>query len=282
MLKQLLIAGAAASSAAAAAGFVMARSAFHEWGVVPGDAAKPLPGDDLVPEPKAADTRTIEIEASPERVWPWLVQMGYGRGGWYSYDQLDMDHPSLDRIDLALQALAVGDVVPTHPSGGFEVKVLEPDHALVLFLDRPTMLAQEVRAREAGAPVLDETEATDEAGVPAGDDTIVVPPKASANVRATGAYLGAAMPGDFAASWAFVLEPAEGGRTRLIERFRVAMAPPASGRPIPPVATSMLGFGVFVMTRRQMLGIKSRVEGRPEPGFLAEALRRRHLGIAPA
>ena len=71
------------------------------------------------------------------------------------------------------------------------------------------------------------------------------------------------MPGDFQASWTFVLEPTSGGTTRLIERFRGRMEP-VDGRPAPPaIAGKALVFGLFVMVRRQMLGIRDRAEGRP-------------------
>ncbi len=249
MFRKLFVALAAVGSAAAWTGFVVARRLWRTWGIVPADAARVLAGDGLVPDATGVDTRTIEIDAPPARVWPWLVQMGYGRGGWYSYDQLDMNHPSLDHVVPELQALAVGDVVPSHPTGGFEVKVLEPEQALVLYVDRGLMLEQAEQAASAG--------------------TVEGP---SANLKVTGAALERSMPGDFAASWAFVLEPSDDGRSRLTERFRIRMAPPAGAKPIPAFVTTMLGFGVFVMTRRQMLGIRDRVEGRP--------LGRR--GIAPS
>ena len=238
MLKRLFVIGAAIASAGAVFGYVQARTAFRTWGVDPEEAKRRLAGDELVPEAEVADTRGIDIAAAPEDVWPWLVQMGYGRAGWYSYDELDMDRPSAERIVPELQHIKVGDVFPTHPGGGFEVKVVEPGKALVLYSDRALVTAQAEAARE-------------------GLDT------ASANVRATGAYLDASMPGDFQASWSFVLEPMPEGKTRLIERFRGRMEP-VEGRPAPPaIAGKALVFGLFVMVRRQMLGIRDRAEGRP-------------------
>jgi hypothetical protein len=238
MLKRLFVIGAAAASAAAVYGFVQARTAFRRWGIDSAEATKELPGDELVAQAEAIDTRGIDIDAPPADVWPWLVQMGYGRAGWYSYDELDMDRPSADRIVPELQQLEVGRVLPTHPGGGFEVRILEPEQALVLYADRALVTAQ--------------AEAT-----PKGLET------ATTNVRAAGAYLDASMPGDFQASWAFVLEPRPEGRTRLIERFRGHMEP-IEGRPTPPaIAGKALLFGLFVMVRRQMLGIRDRAEGRP-------------------
>jgi len=247
MFKRLLIFSAAIASSLAWAAFVTGRTLWRRWGVDPGEAARQLPGDELVGEAGGVDTRGIDIAAPPAAVWPWLVQMGYGRGGWYSYDQLDVDRPSADRILPEFQSLAVGDVLPTDPGGGFEVKLIEPERTLVLYLDRALVESQRggEDARPAGGEGLD---------------------AASPNVRATGAYLDRAMSGEFAASWAFVLEPRDGG-TRLVERFRIRMDPPTgpSGRPpqVPPFARSLLGFGVFVMVRRQMLGIRDRAEGRP-------------------
>jgi len=223
----------------------------------------PLPGDDLVGEAQEVDTRGIDIAAAPDAVWPWLLQMGYGRAGWYSYDQLDMNHPSADRILPEFQALSVGDLLPTDPGGGFEVKVVEPGHALVAYIDRPLVAAQ--RGPHAG-------QGGEAAGSGPEPEAVGIE-NASANVRATGAYLDRAVTGDFAASWAFVLEP-HNGTTRLIERFRARMDAPAavSGKQvkIPAFARGLLGFGVFVMVRRQMLGIRDRVEGRPirRPRFM--------------
>jgi hypothetical protein len=267
MFRRLFIPLITAATAAASVGFLMARSAFRRWGIDPADATKVLPGDDLVPMAEAIDTRTIEIDAPPAKVWPWLVQMGFGRGGWYSYDQLDMTHPSLDHIDPELQTLAVGDIVATYPGGGFEVKVFDPDRALVLYADRASMVA---RADAAAAAALAEpaTPRTSTTETSTADEM-------PANLKATGAAFDVAVPGDFSASWAFVLEPTTDERTRLIERFRAAIEPAEGQKPVPPVAKTMLGFGVFVMTRRQMLGIKDRAEGKPESGVLAGAMRRR-------
>src|SRR5690242_14093120 len=242
MLKRLFVFGAAAASAGAALGFVKARAQFRTWGIDAEEAVKPLPGDDLVPDAEAVDTRGIDIAGPPKDVWPWLVQMGYGRAGWYSYDELDMDQPSADRIVPELQKLEIGDLLPTHPGGGLEGRVIQPGAALVVFADRALIEAQAEAARQTGQ------------GVDA----------ATANVKATGAYLDAAMPGDFQASWAFVLEPRPDERTRLIERFRGHMPIPDGGPAFAPaLAGRALLFGLFVMVRRQMQGIRDRAEGRP-------------------
>jgi hypothetical protein len=94
-----------------------------------------LPGDELLPAARAEITHHVDIQAPPERVWPWLVQMGRRRGGWYSWDLLDNGgEPSAERIIPELQALAVGDVLPIKAQGseGFAVLLLDAPRALVL------------------------------------------------------------------------------------------------------------------------------------------------------
>jgi hypothetical protein len=187
-----------------------------------------VPGDDLVPTPTAIETRGITIDAPPQAVWPWLAQMGFERGGWYSYDQLDNRGRSLDTILPAFQSPRVGDIVPVSPDGGFEIKVVEPGRAFVLYTDTELVERQGLDRRLGRS-------------VPAG-------------LAASGAMLRQT-PREFAASWAFALEPIEGGRTRLIERFRVRFGP---ANPAFRIVGPLLGFGVFLMMRRQLLGLADR------------------------
>ena len=84
---------------------------WQSWGIDRTDVDRTLPGDGLVPDAPTIDTRSIEIAAPPSDVWPWLVQMGYGRAGWYSYDSIDMVGASSRRIVPEWQSLAVGDVL---------------------------------------------------------------------------------------------------------------------------------------------------------------------------
>jgi hypothetical protein len=248
MIRSLAVGAAAAATAAAAwAGLRVVRDAHARGGVDPVESVRPMPGDDLVAEPDAVDTRVIDIGAPVEAVWPWLVQMGYGRAGWYSYDVFDMDVPSALSVEQRWQSLAVGDVMPTHPEGGFVVRELEAPRAMVLYLDRALVEEQEHDAQRSAS------------GRPAGIDA------ATSNVRATGAYLSRTVQGEFAASWAFQLEPRGEGASRLVERFRVRMEAPPKARRVMGVARGALGFGVFVMTRRHMLGVKDRAEGRFGP-----------------
>lgn len=67
----------------------LSRLWYNRWGATAEECEKALPGDELVPHPRIASTRAITIQAPPAAVWPWLVQMGQGRGGLYSYDGLE-------------------------------------------------------------------------------------------------------------------------------------------------------------------------------------------------
>jgi hypothetical protein len=223
----------ASIAAAGWAGYVSLRRWWNTWGVEPEEASKPLPGDAIVPDGETLLTRGITIDAPPDAVWPWLAQMGYGRGGWYSYDQLDMKGRSAEGIRPEFQSLAVGDMVPTHPNGGFEVKLVEPGRALVVYLDGA--LAERQAKAQAGSISMTETP----------------------GLAASGRFLRTASPPDYAVSWAFVLEPVGSDQTRLIERVRGRFGPATIGsRTMLP----LMGFGVFVMTRKQMLGIRNRAE----------------------
>jgi hypothetical protein len=228
MFKRIVVGSAVAAVGWAACATTMRW--YRTWGIDPAEAGKVLPGDDLVPDPTACDTRGLTIDAPPEAVWPWLVQMGYGRGGWYSYDAVDMKGASAGTIQPEHQSLEVGDVVPTDPGGGFVVKVVESEQALVLYID-PEVLA----ARKAAT----------------------MPVAVTPGLAMSGKFLETATPPQFTAVWTFVLEPLAGGRTRLLERFRVRMDGASAGsRFLAP----LLGFGVFVMTQRQMLGLRTRAE----------------------
>ena len=233
-MRKLFIAGASVAGAVVAYRAVV-EPWWRTWGVPDRRGDRVYRGDDIITEPTALETRSIVIDAPPERVWPWLVQMGYGRAGWYSYDAIDMTGGSARDIVPELQQLAVGDIVPTHPAGGFEVRILEPDHALVLYADTALVERQAAAAKVS----------------PHGE--------MPANLQATSSFLAASQPMDFAASWAFVLEPMD-DRTRLIERFRVRFG--ADDRPWTKATLPVVGFGVFLMVRRQLLGLRDRVEAR--------------------
>ena len=101
------------------------------------DLTRVMPGDADVVDPNYAATLAVTVEAKPADIWPWLVQIGYQRGGLYSYDWLDrlfgyLDRPSANRILSEYQALKVGDIIPVGRGGGFPVTAIEPYRALVL------------------------------------------------------------------------------------------------------------------------------------------------------
>jgi hypothetical protein len=83
------------------------------WGATDEEVAAAMPGDELVPGASFSATRAITIRAPPEAVWPWLVQMGWARAGWYAYDLFDNGaRPSADRILPEYQDPRIGDRVP--------------------------------------------------------------------------------------------------------------------------------------------------------------------------
>ncbi len=207
--------GLALVSALVASGvvyFAFVRPRVRGWGLDPHEAELPLPGDELIDEPSHTETRGITIHAPVSKVWPWLVQMGFGRAGWYSYDMLDAGASAKGVLE-EFQDLKVGDIMPTHPTGGFLVKIVERERALVLYTDTDLLRSQASREESESYPELQ-------------------------------------------ASWAFYLQPEDGG-TRLIERFRAKT--PGSG-PATAVLGEIMGTGIVLMTRKQMLSIKERVE----------------------
>jgi hypothetical protein len=104
----------------------------RRWGATDDEVRRAMPGDDLLRPGAPSTTRAIAINASPEEVFPWLLQIGYGRGGWYSYDWIDNDgKPSLERIDPALQRLAVGERIQMLPGMGPVVREIVADHHIV-------------------------------------------------------------------------------------------------------------------------------------------------------
>lgn len=145
-----------------------------------------LPGDELLPDARAQSSQAITIEATPDAIWPWLLQMGTGRGGFYAIDALDNGgHPSARELHPDLTEIRVGQILPATPKGseGFEVLSLDPERALVLgSLYDPTQRRQ-------------------------------LP-------------FAAARPGEFwQVTWAFTLEPLDPTTTRLHARARAAFSP---------------------------------------------------------
>jgi len=152
------------------------------------DAERALPGDEILPRARDRRTHAVTIEAPVDRVWPWLVQMGCRRAGWYSIDRLDNGGVrSADRIVPELQHIDVGDTLPATPRGdeGFAVLRVEPEHVLVLGSPNLLRIAEDTQQ-----------------------------PK-------TFGMLGASLD----ATWSFVLEPIGDTATRLIVRVRGNFVP---------------------------------------------------------
>lgn len=128
-----------AAAAACAAPVLYAcwgRSRLLTWGATADEVSRSYPGDELIPDPGGGQfTMATTLPAPPEKVWPWLVQMGGERAGFYSWDRLDHHgEPSADRIVPAWQSLQVGQRLNTEPTGHnwMTVEVIQPDRALVL------------------------------------------------------------------------------------------------------------------------------------------------------
>lgn len=110
---------------------------FSRWGTTPDDITRVMPGDEIIANPTSGAMQAVTIDAPPEAIWPWLVQLGYQRGGLYSYDWLDrlfgfLDRPSATRILPEFQHLAVGDKIPWGHGEALTVAAIEPYRALVL------------------------------------------------------------------------------------------------------------------------------------------------------
>jgi hypothetical protein len=182
---------------------------FLRWGATPGELNRSLPGDGVVGQPLSGCTRAITINAPPERVWPWIAQIGQGRGGFYSYAWLEnlagCQIVNADRIHPEWQDPKPGDVVRLHPNAPpIPVALVQPGYALVL-----------------GAPA------------------------------------GPVMPGLPSVSWAFILEPAGAGKTRLLVRWRSSFPRTAGQYLTNKFALEPVH---FIMERRMMIGIKDRAE----------------------
>jgi hypothetical protein len=115
---------------------VLARRRYLRWGSSTEELATALPGDELVPNANITATRAISVAAAADAVWPWIAQLGQGRGGFYTYDFLEnlagCDIHNADRIVAEWQSIAVGDEVKLHPEVGLRVALLDQGTALVL------------------------------------------------------------------------------------------------------------------------------------------------------
>lgn len=131
-----IIGGAALAAGLVAASYpVFLRRPCLTWGATPEEAAQALPGDDLLADADIVSTRAVKIEAPPSAIWPWLVQMGSGRGGAYTYDRIEnlfgLGMHSADEILPQFQDMELGDEMQLGPNRPMmRVEVLDPERVL--------------------------------------------------------------------------------------------------------------------------------------------------------
>jgi hypothetical protein len=117
-------------------GVGLVRGRCLRWGATDEEVQAGLPGDELMGAADLTATRAVSVRAGADVVWPWIAQLGQGRGGFYSYDFLEnlvgCDIHSVERVVPEWQSIAVGDAVRLHPDVGLVVAVVEPGRALVL------------------------------------------------------------------------------------------------------------------------------------------------------
>lgn len=123
-----------AAAALLASYAVLVRPRLLTWGATPEEAARAYPGDELIPDPDGGATMATTLRATPEAVWPSLVQMGGDRGGWYSWDTLDNSEiASFNRLVPEWQSLQVGQHLYTAAGASrFVVALIEANRTLVL------------------------------------------------------------------------------------------------------------------------------------------------------
>jgi hypothetical protein len=209
------------------------RRSYNRHGATDDEVRRPLPGDDLVIRPKLGYTRAITIDAPVEAVWPWLVQFGQGRGGFYSYDTLEnlvgCDIHSVDELLPEHQNLRVGDLIRSGRDSmpcWQVVDVMPPRHLVLIGAGTP--------AAPRAPDVVDE-----------------VPDRGYA-----------------ASTWQWVLEPLDSERrTRLIVRQRETYSPDQAW------LWHLVEPFNFVMEHRMLQGIRERAErhrSSSPPGPAAE------------
>jgi len=211
-----------AGGAALSVYLLAVRPRHMRWGATDAEVKRSMPGDDLVEHPIHVTTRAVTIRAERTDVWPWLVQMGYGRAGWYTWYRYDNGGvPSADRVVPELQDLKVGDYLPDGPRavdgfGRWWVRALDAPRSLVLYTRRNPYDGREVPEGETG-PYLD-------------------------------------------CSWAFVLEPDASGGTHVLVRVRARFRNVRGGALLARTMRLFFGVGDTVMERSLLDGLKARAE----------------------
>jgi len=137
------ILGAGLLAATAWPAYLLTVRRWHaRWGTTGSEVQAGMPGDGIVDQPWDITTRAVTIAAAPAQIWPWLAQMGYQRGGMYSYDWIDqflgvLDGPSAGKVLPEFQNLQPGDEIPMGNSPGWPVESVEPNRSLVLDIRQP-------------------------------------------------------------------------------------------------------------------------------------------------
>jgi hypothetical protein len=209
----------AAAAAAPVLYVLWIRPRLLTWGATRDETTRTYPGDELVPDANGGATMATTLPAPPEKVWPWLVQMGGNRGGWYSWDSLDNNgERSADRIVPEWQNLEEGQHLhraPKGPTNWWTVVVLEPNRTLVLRTSYKSLTGQSYDPRSGPMPR---------------------------------AYTDGI--------WGFHLQSAPGGRTRLVTRTRNWSRPRLLARPFGLLLGEPVH---FVMQTRQLHNLRTRV-----------------------
>lgn len=131
-LRTVLLAVLVPGAAAVALVFLVYRPWALNWGAGREEIARTMPGDSILSDPTFNATRAVTIDAAPGDIWPWIVQMGYRRAGFYSYDRLDNDGiPSADRLISEFQDLEAGDSIPLTSHDYVTVTVLVPHRSML-------------------------------------------------------------------------------------------------------------------------------------------------------
>jgi hypothetical protein len=195
ILRRTVLAATAAGAGAMA--WTAGRPRMLTWGATGEEVVRPLAGDDLVANPLYVTTRAITVQAPAAAVWPWLVQLGQNRGGFYTYDFIEnvfgLNIHSATHIHPEWQNLKIGeDYVALDPSGALKmtIVIMEPERALVV---------------RAGAP--------------------------GAEPQPPGDFFK----GEIACTWGFFLEPTDELTTRLVARMRAAWADSTAAKIARPV-----------------------------------------------
>jgi hypothetical protein len=219
----------------AAVGFYVLNRFARRWGATDNEVLESFPGDELITNPTVETTHAVTVKAPADAIWPWLVQAGYHRGGWYGDDlteNLFVNYfwrvivpeeeradfwPSATRILPEFQNLETGDIIPDGPPGTayFDVEELEPNRHMVLYSN--------THLKSLATRFL--------------KNTFLEP------------Y------GEF--TWAFVMRDEQPGGTRLILRMRADYGPPL----LRVLSWPFFMAGEALFTYQILHGIRKRVEG---------------------